>query len=66
MLVPQGKFELQRNPRNDNLPAWEAADEFLLKHVDETQILSNHDKLLILNDSFGALSIALANHPVYS
>jgi 16S rRNA (guanine1207-N2)-methyltransferase len=66
LLVPQGEFVLQRNPRNDRLQAWDAADEFLLNHLDELQLLSRHGKLLILNDAFGALALALAEYPVYS
>ncbi len=66
MLVPQGEFELVRNPRDELLQAWDAADEFLLNHLDEIKVRSRHGKLLILNDAFGALAVALANHPVYS
>ncbi len=66
MRVPQGEFKLLRNPHNDNLQAWDAADEFLLNHLNENQMLSRHAGLLILNDSFGALSVALATHPVFS
>ena len=66
MAVPQGDFELERNPRDELLQAWDAADEFLLTHLDEIKVLSRHGKLLILNDAFGALAVALANHPVYS
>ncbi len=66
LLVSQGEFVLQRNPRDDRLQAWDAADEFLLNHLDELQLLSRHGKLLILNDAFGALAVALADHPVYS
>ena len=60
MLVPQGEFELQRMPPDDRLQAWDAADEFLLNHVHEIQVLSRHARILILNDAFGALSVALA------
>ena len=66
LQVPQGEFELVRNPHNELLQAWDAADEFLLNYVDEIKVLSRHGKLLILNDTFGALAVALANHPVYS
>ena len=66
LQVPQGEFELLRNPHNELLQAWDAADEFLLNYVDEIKVLSRHGKLLILNDTFGALAVALANHPVYS
>jgi 16S rRNA (guanine1207-N2)-methyltransferase len=66
LQVPQGEFELVRNPRDELLQAWDAADEFLLNHLHETKVLSGHGRLLILNDAFGALAVALANHPVYS
>ena len=66
LTVPQGEFELMRNPRDELLQAWDAADEFLLNHLDDIKVLSRHGKLLILNDAFGALAVALASHPVYS
>ena len=66
LSVPQGEFELTRNPPDDNLQAWDSADEFLLNHMDDLQILSAHSKLLILNDACGALAVALATCPVYS
>jgi len=66
LLVPQGEFELVRNPADDNLQAWDAADEFLLNHINDLQILSARSKLLILNDAYGALAVALAGYPVYS
>ena len=66
LLVPQGEFELQRKPRDRNLRAWDAADEMLLKHVDESDFLSADSRILILNDAFGALSLALAAYPVFA
>jgi len=66
MVVPQGEFSLQRNPHDERLQAWDAADEFLLNHVDETRLLSGTSRVLILNDAFGALALALANHTLYS
>ncbi len=66
LSVPQGEFELERYPRDPRLQAWDAADEFLLNHVDALQLLSRHGKLMVLNDAFGALAVALADHPVFS
>ena len=66
LQVPQGEFELQRDPRDDRLQAWDAADEYLLGYLDECGVLSRHGKLLLLNDAFGALAVALADHSVYS
>lgn len=66
MLVPQGEFELLRNPRHDDLQAWDAADELLLAHLQEIRILNRDSRVLIVNDSFGALAVALADSRVYS
>ncbi|EGR6749341.1 23S rRNA (guanine(1835)-N(2))-methyltransferase RlmG [Salmonella enterica] len=57
---------LKRFPQTDDvnpLLAWEAADEYLLQLLDETEI---RGPVLILNDTFGALSCALAEHSPYS
>lgn len=65
MQVPQGAFELMRLPyrKNDTLRAWDAADEYVLKHLATTEINQNAT-VLILNDSFGALGVALNTlHP---
>jgi 16S rRNA (guanine1207-N2)-methyltransferase len=66
LVVPQGEFSLRRNPQDEGLQAWDAADEFLLNHLDETRLPSGHGRVLILNDAFGALAVALANHRLYS
>ena len=66
LRVPQGSFELARYPREakDPLRAWDAADEYLLQQLHEQGLPENQQRLAILNDSFGALSLALANqHP---
>jgi len=65
--VPQGRFELQRLPyrKNEKLRAWDAADEYLLQHLFAHQILNDDSRVLILNDQFGALTLALnAYNPV--
>ena len=62
MPAPQGEFELQRIPPNPQLQAWDAADLYLLKQVDELQILFRDCHILVMNDSFGALSVALADY----
>jgi 23S rRNA (guanine1835-N2)-methyltransferase len=67
LKAPQGEFELARYPANTNgaLRAWDAADEFLLRHLagrsEEPQV---QGEILIVNDNAGALSTALASrHP---
>ncbi|MGZ8096101.1 MAG: methyltransferase [Methylosarcina sp.] len=61
LTVPQGQFKLNRSPFGDprNLQAWDAADEYLLNYVASECKPSAGIKLLVLNDSFGALAVAL-------
>lgn len=63
LTVPQGKFHLERYPerKNDPLRAWDAADAYLLRELHEKETLQQQQRLLIINDGFGALSVALAN-----
>ncbi len=60
--VPQGRFELRRFPfrKNEMLRAWDAADEYLLNHLATEENLVNA-RIAILNDSFGALTVALSD-----
>jgi 23S rRNA (guanine1835-N2)-methyltransferase len=60
--VPQGSFSLTRLPvrRNELLRAWDAADEYLLNSVAEHIPLCAASRILVVNDSFGALAVALA------
>ena len=56
-----GQFRLERRPRiaGQSLRAWDAADEYLLREL--AQQKSEVGKVLVVNDGFGALSVAL--HP---
>jgi hypothetical protein len=62
MQVPQGNFALQRRPRRrrELLRAWDAADEYLLREVAAQGQLAGGTRVLLINDSFGALAVALA------
>lgn len=64
LTLPQGEFQLARYPRRkrETLRAWDAADEYLLHHLHENQLPGAQSSVWILNDSFGALSLALADH----
>lgn len=57
LKVPQGEFRLSRYParKKEQLRAWDAADEYLLNYFNEefSSVVKN-DKVLIVNDSFGA------------
>lgn len=57
----QGTFELDRLPKRplELLRAWDAADEYLLAYLSAHELLSNDSRILIYNDSFGALAVAL-------
>jgi 23S rRNA (guanine1835-N2)-methyltransferase len=57
------QLDLIRQPEqsDDPLQAFDAADEYLLNHVAEHG-LNLQDRVLILNDSFGALAVSLAPH----
>lgn len=60
---PFAQLDLIRQPDQPNEPlqAFDAADEYLLSHVAE-QGLSLDTRVLVLNDSFGALAASLAQH----
>jgi 16S rRNA (guanine1207-N2)-methyltransferase len=60
--TPFAQLDLLRQPDQPNEPlqAFDAADEYLLNHLHE-QGLPNGARVLVLNDSFGALAISLAD-----
>lgn len=67
-IYANGSLQLQRWPLhqpNSSLQAWDAADELLIQHtlLAAEQFKTQHQRaplLLLINDSFGALSCALA------
>jgi 16S rRNA (guanine1207-N2)-methyltransferase len=63
LSTPFARLELVRHPEQPNAPlqAFDAADEYLLAHLHE-QGLHADSRVLLLNDSFGALAISLAAH----
>jgi 23S rRNA (guanine1835-N2)-methyltransferase len=52
----KGLYRYPRNPR-EHLQAWDSADELLLAHVSTGDLTSK--RVLVLNDSFGALACGL-------
>lgn len=56
------QLDLLRFPEQPNAPlqAFDAADEYLLKHLSSCSLASN-TRTLILNDNFGALAASLAS-----
>jgi 16S rRNA (guanine1207-N2)-methyltransferase/23S rRNA (guanine1835-N2)-methyltransferase len=56
------KLVLKRYPQKaqkQNLQAWDAADEYLVEHLEQTEELFEGVRLLIINDQFGALACCL-------
>ncbi len=64
LSVTQGEFSLSRFPKrkNETLRAWDAADEYVLNYLVEQNIVRDSRSLLIINDSFGALSVSLSQY----
>ncbi|AIL63771.1 methyltransferase [Pseudomonas alkylphenolica] len=63
LTSPFAELDLLRQPEqaNDPLQAFDAADEYLLQHLAEQSPDAN-TRVLVLNDSFGALAISLSRH----
>lgn len=59
--TPFGHFQLCRFPekQRDPLRAWNAADEYVLNYLVENTLVRDETRPLILNDDFGALTVAL-------
>jgi 16S rRNA (guanine1207-N2)-methyltransferase len=61
LTVAQGEFALGRLPERPRelLQAFDAADEYLLDHLAAAIQPAANARILIINDSFGALAVAL-------
>jgi 16S rRNA (guanine1207-N2)-methyltransferase len=70
LTVAQGEFELNRLPKRPRelLLAWDAADEYLLNTLADasTTLNTSNERVLIVNDSFGALAVALSELRPYA
>ncbi|WP_448548349.1 methyltransferase [Thalassotalea fusca] len=61
-------LHLERFPTaqiNRSLQAWDAADEYLINYVRDNNLVNQETKILIINDSFGALAINFPDNNVY-
>ncbi|WP_448196759.1 methyltransferase [Pseudomonas putida] len=63
LTTPYAELDLIRQPdqANDPLQAFDAADEYLLEQL-HAQQLAAESRVLVLNDSFGALAASLIDH----
>ncbi len=59
-----GQFNLSRYPKRkrEQLRAWDAADEYLLKHLEEEGLSPENKSVLVVNDQFGGLAIPLSKY----
>ncbi len=57
LKIQERDLTLYRFPKrpNETLQAWDAGDEYLIKHIEELPLKADQN-ILIMNDSFGALS----------
>jgi 23S rRNA (guanine1835-N2)-methyltransferase len=64
LITSQGAFDLIRLPlrRNELLQPFDAADEYLLNHLAEQNLPKPDERVMIMNDSFGALAVALSDY----
>lgn len=62
--TPFAELSLERRPHQPNAPlqAFDAADEYLLNELAECATLDAQQRILVLNDTFGALACALSGH----
>jgi 16S rRNA (guanine1207-N2)-methyltransferase len=63
MTTPWGDFALARFPEDprDRLRAWDASDEYLLRHLAEEEVRLE-GTVVVVGDRWGALVTALAEH----
>jgi len=56
---------LNRFPKSNdkNLQAWDSSDEYIINHVHELNL--SNAKILLINDTFGALACALHQHELF-
>ncbi len=70
LTVAQGEFKLNRLPKRPRelLRAWDAADECLLDTLADAsaKLSTGTARVLIVNDSFGALAVALSSFSPYA
>ncbi|MFG3498474.1 methyltransferase [Streptomyces sp. NPDC047928] len=59
-----GAYDLARHPENprDTLRAWDAADEYLLRHLAEPESPGLTGDVAVVGDRWGALTTSLAPH----
>ncbi|MFT4926120.1 MAG: 23S rRNA (guanine1835-N2)-methyltransferase [Phenylobacterium sp.] len=63
------QFTLHRWPldqKNRTLQAWDAADEYLINYIEDNGLKTPQTRILLINDSFGALCCWFADNPLFN
>ena len=63
-----GNYKLERIPNTKvgDLRAWDAADELLVQFIFDEKLATENSSILIVNDAFGALSVALSKLSIHN
>lgn len=67
-IINEESITLDRYPLgqvNRSLQAWDAADEYLINHIKDNELLTKQPNILIVNDAFGALTCNLSEESVF-
>ena len=68
-IVNDRNLHLDRYPLaqvNRSLQAWDAADEYLVNHVQQEKLIKAETKILIFNDMFGAVTLNFTGQQLVS
>ncbi|WDE10917.1 methyltransferase [Thalassomonas haliotis] len=68
-IINDRNLHLDRYPLaqvNRSLQAWDAADEYLVNHIDQHQLLNPESRVLIFNDLFGALTVNFTENQLFT
>ena len=68
-IINDRNLHLDRFPLaqvNRSLQAWDAADEYLVNHIHQHQLIKPDSRILIFNDLFGALTVNFTENRVFT
>ena len=68
-IINDRTLHLDRYPLaqvNRSLQAWDAADEYLVNHIAQHQLIKPDTRVLIFNDLFGALTVNFTENQLFT
>jgi len=60
--IPLALYRYPLSQNNRSLQAWDAADEYLINYVSDENLVQADSRIMIFNDSFGALASQFTQH----